>query len=90
MHAHNAPSVRGIELEWEGEGIEEIARDKKSGEIRVQIDSELHRPAEVGLLVGDPSKVNRELGWKAETTLERLCEMMVNSDIDKAKAGLRY
>ena len=83
-------SFAGVELEWEGEGIEEIARDKKSGEIRVKIDSELHRPAEVGLLVGDPSKVNRELGWKAETTLEQLCEMMVNSDIDKAKAGLRY
>ena len=80
----------GIELEWEGEGIEEVARDKNSGEIRVKVDSELHRPAEVGLLVGDSSKVNRELGWQAETTLEQLCEMMVKSDIEKANVGFRY
>ncbi|RZP92190.1 GDP-mannose 4,6-dehydratase [Vibrio vulnificus] len=85
----------GIELEFSGEGIDEIATvvaiDKekapkvKVGEVIVKVNPRFFRPAEVETLLGDPSKAKVKLGWTPEITVEEMCAEMVASDIDKAK-----
>lgn len=78
--------VIGISLYWEGLGIEEVARDRKSGEILVEVDSRYFRPAEVEVLIGDASKARSKLGWYPKTSIEKLCEIMVKSDLDQLNA----
>ena len=70
-----------IEIEWTGEGINEIGRDKKTGKELVKVDSKYFRPAEVELLLGDPSKAEKELGWKAKTSLKEMVSEMVRYDL---------
>lgn len=72
----------GIELSWEGEGVEERGIDRDSGDVLVTVNEEYFRPAEVNALVGDATKAHNELDWRAETTFERLVELMVESDLD--------
>ena len=70
-----------IDLEWRGEGLEEIGINKVSGETLLVIDSRYFRPSEVDILIGDASKAQKELGWKAKIGLEELCQMMVENDL---------
>ena len=56
----------------------------------VRISPKFYRPAEVDLLIGDPAKAQRELGWKAETTLEQLCQMMVEADLRRNGIGFSF
>ncbi|WNL40126.1 GDP-mannose 4,6-dehydratase [Halomonas sp. PAMB 3232] len=77
-----------IELRWEGEGENEIAQDAATGETRVVINPEFYRPAEVELLIGDPAKAHRELGWKPVVPLETLCKMMVEADLLRVQQGV--
>lgn len=79
-----------IEVEFSGSGEQEIARDTKTGNTVVRVNPLFYRPAEVDLLIGDPSKAERELGWKATTTLEELCQMMVESDLERVKDGRSF
>ena len=60
---------------------EEVAVDTATGNTVMRIDPHFYRPAEVELLIGDPSKATEKLGWKAQTTLEELCRMMVEADL---------
>ena len=53
----------GIELNWQGEGEQEIAEDTESGKLLVRINPKFYRPAEVELLIGDASKAKEKLGW---------------------------
>jgi GDPmannose 4,6-dehydratase len=86
-----AASALGFELEWNGEGAEERAVDRRSGKIVVAADPEFCRPAEVNAWIGDPAKARRALGWEASTSLEQLIQMMVSSDYDRVKSGtLRF
>jgi len=71
------------DIEWRGEGLDEIGINRVSGETLVVIDSRYFRPSEVDVLIGDASKARRELGWKAETGLEELCQMMVENDLKR-------
>jgi GDPmannose 4,6-dehydratase len=71
-----------IEMIWEGEGVDEIGRDRRSGRVLVQVDPRYFRPTEVELLIGDPSKAERELGWKATTTFEKMVGEMVAEDLE--------
>ena len=71
----------GIEVEWSGEGINEQGRNKANGDLLVAIDPKYFRPTEVDLLIGDPAKAQRELGWKHTYDLESLCKDMVRADI---------
>lgn len=71
----------GIELEWEGEGINEKGIDKKTGKVLVEVDPRYFRPAEVDLLIGDPSKAKKELGWAPKVTFEELVQIMVEADL---------
>ncbi len=72
----------GITLEWKGEGVDEKATDIKTGKVLIEIDPKYFRPTEVELLIGDPSKAQRELGWKHKYSLEQLVEEMVKADVE--------
>jgi GDPmannose 4,6-dehydratase len=74
----------GIPLSWSGEGEKEVGKDE-SGEVRVAIDPQYYRPAEVETLLGDPTKAKRELGWIPKCTFEQLVHEMVDSDVQVAK-----
>ena len=77
----------GFELEWSGKGEKETARDTKTGKTLVRVNPKFYRPAEVELLIGDPTKAREELDWVAKTTLEELCQMMVEADIRRNESG---
>ncbi len=81
-----AAKAAKIELIWQGRGISERGLDAKSGRTIVRVNPKLFRSAEVELLIGDPSKAYQELGWKAKTNLEQLCQLMVNADLERLKA----
>jgi GDPmannose 4,6-dehydratase len=72
----------GCTIEWHGEGVDEQGVDSRSGETRVRIDPRYFRPTEVDLLLGDPSKARRVLGWHHKVTFPDLVSEMVNSDIE--------
>lgn len=78
----------GITLAWEGSGVDEKGVDVKTGEVRVEIDPRYFRPAEVDLLIGDPSKAMKTLGWKPKVQLPELVKMMVENDIRLSKQEL--
>jgi GDPmannose 4,6-dehydratase len=77
----------GVEIAWQGSGLEEKGIDKKTGKVRVEIDPRHFRPAEVDLLLGDPSKARRELGWEPKTSLEELVRIMVRYDLNNDDYG---
>ena len=70
------------EVVWQGKGIEEIGIDRATGETVVKIDSRYFRPTEVDVLLGDPSKARRVLGWKHAVTFSELVAEMVSSDLE--------
>lgn len=70
----------GIELEWEGEGVNERGIDKKTGKAVIEVDPQYFRPTEVDLLLGDPTKAQEKLGWKFEYDINALVEDMVKAD----------
>jgi GDPmannose 4,6-dehydratase len=77
----NAYRVVGKEIIWEGKNEKEVGKDKKTGKVLIRVNPIFYRPAEVELLHGDPSKANKELGWKAKIMPDKLAEIMVKSDI---------
>lgn len=80
-----AANALDMELEWDGEAENETARNRKTGQQVIGINPKFYRPAEVDLLIGDPSKAKKMLGWKAQTKIEDLATMMAKSDYDAAK-----
>ena len=79
-----------IALVFEGEGVNEVARNKKTGKVVVKVNPEFFRPAEVDLLIGDASKAKEQLNWSAKTNLNELCAMMVKADLERAKNGFEF
>ncbi|WP_373989111.1 GDP-mannose 4,6-dehydratase [Duganella sp. BuS-21] len=79
-----------VSLAWSGEADNEIATCKQTGKVLVRVNPKFYRPAEVELLIGDPAKATKELGWRPETTLEQLCQMMVEADLRRNKAGFSF
>jgi GDPmannose 4,6-dehydratase len=77
----------GYTLKFEGCAEQEIGTDTVTGRTLVRINPAFYRPAEVELLIGDPAKAERVLGWKPTTTLEELCAMMVKADIQRVEHG---
>ena len=75
----------GINLRWEGSGVNEKGTDAASGKILVEIDPRYFRPADVDLLIGDPSKAIKKLGWKPKVQLPELVKMMVTHDLKLAE-----
>ncbi|QFY44472.1 GDP-mannose 4,6-dehydratase [Candidatus Methylospira mobilis] len=92
---NKAAAQLGIELAWEGEGVNEqgriaaISGDKapaaKVGDIVVKVDPRYFRPAEVETLLGDPTKAREKLGWVPGITLDEMIAEMVAHDLDKAR-----
>ena len=83
----------GLEIEFQGEGVEEKGIDPSSGTVLVEVSPNYFRPAEVDVLMGDYSKAKDVLGWEPKTRVEELCRIMVESDLalakhEKAVAGL--
>ena len=75
----------GIDIEWQGSGVDEKGVDKATGKVVVNVDPRYFRPAEVELLLGDSTKARTKLGWKPIYDLQMLCHEMVESDLDLAK-----
>ncbi len=80
----------GYDLQWEGREDKEVGIDRRSGRTLVRVNAKFYRPAEVDLLIGDPEKARRELGWESKTTLEQLCQMMVEADIRRNELGSSF
>lgn len=78
----------GINLRWEGEGIDEKGIDTVTGRVIVEVDPKYFRPAEVETLLGDPAKARERLGWNPRaTSFERLVEIMTDADLRLAAEG---
>ena len=74
----------GRKIEWRGKGVDEIGIDTSTGKATVKIDSRYFRPTEVDLLLGDPSKARRILGWQHTVTFPQLVAEMMASDLKAA------
>ena len=79
--AKTAFEAAGMEVEFEGEGVNEIAKDKATGKVVLKVNPEFFRPAEVELLIGNPEKAEKKLGWKREISFQELVERMVKNDL---------
>ena len=75
----------GRRIEWRGFGIDEKGIDGKTGETLVEIDPRYFRPTEVELLLGDPTKARKKLGWKHRTSFTELVKEMVVSDLAEVR-----
>lgn len=73
-------SLKGIDIQWKGEGINEVGYDNVSGREYIFISEKYFRPAEVDLLLGDSTKARTILGWKPQISFDELVERMVNAD----------
>ncbi len=71
-----------IEIQWEGEGVNEVGKDKATGKVLVRVNPEFFRPAEVEVLLGNPAKAEKELGWKREISFAEMVERMVKNDME--------
>ena len=76
-------AAAGYQLEWSGRGERETGVDISTGRTLVRVNPRFYRPAEVDLLIGDAAKARDALGWQPQTTLEQLCQMMVNADLTR-------
>ncbi len=80
-----AASEMGMEMEWQGEGLDEIGIEKKTGKTIVRVDKRYFRPTEVETLLGDPSNAKEKLGWIPEISFEELVREMVVADLKLAE-----
>jgi GDPmannose 4,6-dehydratase len=77
----------GVNIVWEGKGVDEIGKDKATGTVRVRVSEKYFRPAEVEFLLGDPAKAKAKLGWVPEIKFEDLCAEMVAADVALMKSN---
>lgn len=80
----------GITVEWTGSGIDEIGKDKETGKVIVKINKNFFRPAEVDILLGNPEKAEKVLGWKRNISFDELVERMVKNDMELVKKEIAY
>jgi GDPmannose 4,6-dehydratase len=80
----------GIVVDFKGSEEQETAVDTATGKTVMRINPKFYRPAEVELLIGDPAKAKAKLGWEPKTTLEHLCQMMVEADLRRNQAGFSF
>jgi GDPmannose 4,6-dehydratase len=74
-----------MDVEWHGKGIDEVGIEVRTGKKVVSIDEKYFRLTEVDILIGDPSKAKKQLGWESKTTLTEIVKLMVDSDIKKIR-----
>ena len=80
----------GVHLDFRGQGENETAVDSATGKTVMRVNPRFYRPAEVELLIGNPAKALAKLGWAPQTTLEQLCQMMVEADLRRNQAGFSF
>src|SRR6185312_14795059 len=80
--------VAEMDIVWEGQNENEVGIDRKTNKPVVKINPKFYRPAEVDLLIGDAQKAKNILGWQAKTSLEELCQLMVEADLRRNKNGI--
>lgn len=80
----------GIGIEYKGKGDAETGHCARTGKLLVRVSPRFYRPAEVELLIGDPAKAREQLGWVPHTTLEQLCQMMVEADLRRNELGFSF
>lgn len=79
-----------IDIEFSGAGENETGRCARTGKELVRVSPKFYRPAEVDLLIGNPAKAKQVLGWEPKTTLEELCQMMVDADLRRNEIGFSF
>jgi len=80
----------GITVEWSGEDADEIGKDTATGKMIVKINKNFFRPAEVDILIGDPTKAEKKLNWKRQISFDELVERMVNNDLGLVRKEIAY
>jgi len=80
----------GVDIGWRGQGLDEVGFCKQTGRTRIKINPTFFRPAEVDELIGNPSRAQQLLGWKALTPLGELCRLMVEADIRRNEIGFSF
>lgn len=75
----------GVDIEWRGKGAQEYGVNKETGKVMVRVDPRYYRPTEVDLLLGNPEKAKRILGWAPKTTFKELLRLMLESDLEQAR-----
>ncbi len=78
-----AASLVGYKIVWQGEGLEEVGIDEKSGKVLINIDETYYRPSEVDLLLGDATKAKEKLNWEAEVKFKDLIDLMVREEFEE-------
>lgn len=77
-----AGTAMGMDIVWSGSGEQETATDAKTGKLVMKVNPKFYRPAEVDLLIGDPTKARTKLGWTPQVNVGQLAEMMAKADYD--------
>ncbi len=77
--------ILGFDIEWQGEGQQEVGIDKNTGKVIIEIDPRYYRPAEVDMLIGDSSKAHEKLGWKPDVDFKGLVKLMVEAEVEELK-----
>jgi GDPmannose 4,6-dehydratase len=80
-----AGSFLDMNIEWKGEGVDEVGIDAATGRTLVRVDPRYFRPTEVETLLGDPTKARQKLGWTAEVSFSELVSEMVSGDLEAAE-----
>ena len=80
----------GISVAYQGTDVNEVAIDIATGKTVMKINPKFYRPAEVELLIGDPTHAKNKLGWVSKTNLEELCKMMVEADLRRNTQGFSF
>ena len=78
-----------VDIEWVGKGVSERGINTKSGEVVVEVDEKYFRPSEVEVLIGDPSKAKKELGWEVKISLKEMIKEMVEHDLTNDDYGVK-
>lgn len=74
-----------FDIDWQGEGLQEVGVDKKTGKVIIEIDEKYYRPAEVDLLLGDSHKAKEKLGWTPSVNFKELVKLMVEAELEELK-----
>lgn len=81
----NAFRFVGYKIIWEGKGVDTKGIDENSGKVLVEVSEKFYRPAEVDILIGEPKKAEKKLGWKPRVKFEELVKIMVEADINRVE-----
>jgi GDPmannose 4,6-dehydratase len=87
--AERAFACAGFDIRWQGEGVDEIGVDARTGHTLIKVNPRFFRPAEVEILLGNPAKAETVLGWKREVSFSELVERMVKHDVALAERELK-